>query len=137
MGVFLQIKVGTNSHFIAERETSYLVLADNQYYEGYCIHLLKEHYEQLTDLPKDIQLKLFQEVAHTAEVLFKSFSPVRINYACLGSECHHIHWHLVPRYDWDPEPTETIWTPTNHARKKFADVDRRAALVEKIRNVLR
>lgn len=129
-----QIKQGSNPHFIRELETSYLVLADNQYYEGFCIHLLKEHHEQLPSLPIEIQVKIFEEVATTAKILSQVFSPVRINYACLGNECHHIHWHIVPRYNWDPEPTEVIWTPSNFARKKLAEPERRLKLIEKIRS---
>lgn len=31
-----------------------------------------------------------------------AFYPDRINYAHLANAIHHVHWHVVPRYEKDP-----------------------------------
>jgi diadenosine tetraphosphate (Ap4A) HIT family hydrolase len=38
-----------------------------------------------------------------AEALRASFAPDRINYAHLANRTNHVHWHVVPRYEVDPE----------------------------------
>lgn len=32
-----------------------------------------------------------------------AFGPDRINYAHLANRTNHVHWHVVPRYEADPE----------------------------------
>ena len=37
----------------------------------------------------------------------------------------HLHWHLFPRYDWDPNPKGPIWetshTPRVASPQEYAD----------------
>jgi diadenosine tetraphosphate (Ap4A) HIT family hydrolase len=94
-----QIKSNQNPFFVAELEASYLVLADHQRYEGWCILLLKEHVEHLDQLALETQLQLFRDVAKTARAIRNAFHPVRLNYECLGNTLPHIHWHIIPRYE--------------------------------------
>jgi len=35
--------------------------------------------------------------------LATAFFPDRINYAHLANKRHHVHWHIVPRYEVEPE----------------------------------
>ena len=57
-----QIGLDTNPYYVTELSESYVVLADNQRYEGYCILLLKDHNEHLLDIPETRQKNLFQDV---------------------------------------------------------------------------
>jgi diadenosine tetraphosphate (Ap4A) HIT family hydrolase len=36
-----------------------------------------------------------------------------MNYEVLGNTVGHLHWHLFPRYEWDPNPKRPTWE-TNH-----------------------
>jgi diadenosine tetraphosphate (Ap4A) HIT family hydrolase len=103
------IKQGRNPDFVAELGESYVTLADEQAYRGYCILLLKAHEERLPSVPLDRQLRLYEDVARVADALDRELAPRRINYACLGNYLAHVHWHVIPRYADDPEPQHPIW----------------------------
>jgi diadenosine tetraphosphate (Ap4A) HIT family hydrolase len=48
-------------------------------------------------------------VSIVAAAIKRELQPARINYECLGNQLHHIHWHVIPRYADDPQPTQPIW----------------------------
>lgn len=50
-----------------------------------------------------------EEVAKTAEAITAVFQPVKINYAVLGNQLPHMHWHVIPRLVGDPAPREAVW----------------------------
>ena len=133
-----RIRRDDNPWFVEELGASYLVLADDQRYEGYAILLLKEHREQLVDLPRSVAATLFDDLMTVARAMTRAWHPRRLNYECLGNDLHHVHWHLVPRYDWDPDPRRPIWVrPLDelHAGSTPAQLDRlrgelRTALAE-------
>jgi hypothetical protein len=45
------IRRGANPDFVAALGESYVTLADEQAYRGYCILLLRDHHEHVADLP--------------------------------------------------------------------------------------
>jgi diadenosine tetraphosphate (Ap4A) HIT family hydrolase len=49
-----------------------------------------------------------------ARAIAAAFRPRKMNYEVLGNTVAHLHWHLFPRYDWDPNPKGPIWE-TSHA----------------------
>jgi diadenosine tetraphosphate (Ap4A) HIT family hydrolase len=126
-----------NPDFIAELSESYVTLADEQAYRGYCILLLKEHAEHLADLAWERQLRLWEDVARVAAVLRRELSPRRINYACLGNLLTHVHWHVIPRYPDDPEPQHPIWVRPLEERRAALDAAERRALIARLRQALR
>jgi diadenosine tetraphosphate (Ap4A) HIT family hydrolase len=48
-------------------------------------------------------------MAIVAEAVFRAFSPRKLNCELLGNSVSHLHWHIFPRYDNDPDPTMPIW----------------------------
>jgi diadenosine tetraphosphate (Ap4A) HIT family hydrolase len=128
-----------NPYLIAELETGYAVLADNQYYRGYTIFLAKQCVPELHDLPPDVRARFLTEMAQVAEAVFRAFEPRKLNYELLGNSVSHLHWHLVPRYADDPNPQWPIWS-----NKAFVDAPRRteidpeelASLRERVRRAL-
>ena len=131
-----EIRRGENPHFIAELSESYAVLADEQAYEGWCILLLKDHHEQLAALPLDRQSRLWDDVAKVAGAITRELKPVRINYENLGNQLHHIHWHVIPRYENDPQPTQPVWTRGREALQVFLKPDDEAKLIARLRHAL-
>ena len=43
----------------------------------------------------------------------------------------HIHWHVIPRYEWGPEPTRPIWVRPKEERKVGVVPDVLSELVSK------
>jgi diadenosine tetraphosphate (Ap4A) HIT family hydrolase len=131
------IREDRNPDYIAELAESYVTLADEQAYRGYCILLLKDHAEHLDELTWERQLRLWEDVARVAAVLRREVEPRRINYACLGNLLTHIHWHVIPRYADDPEAQHPIWVrPLAERRVTLPEADR-SALMGRLRKALR
>jgi diadenosine tetraphosphate (Ap4A) HIT family hydrolase len=131
-----QIKSICNPYFVSELEASYFVLADHQRYEGWCILLLKEHHEHLDQLPFEAQLLLFRDVARAARAVRSAFHPRRLNYECLGNSISHIHWHIIPRYDWDPQPESPIWVRPKEERYAGVLPERLSGLIADLKKHL-
>ena len=132
-----QIRDNSNPYFARELRESFVVLADSQRYEGYCILLLKSHRECLARLDKELQLRLYEDVIDVGRALNRAFSPLRINYECLGNALPHVHWHVIPRFDWDPQPESPIWVRPREERNVAVDEAHLAEIVSKLRNGLR
>lgn len=126
-----------NPDFVAELQESYVTLADEQAYRGYCILLLKDHHEHLADLPVERQLRLYEDVARVAAALRRELAPRRINYACLGNLLTHVHWHVTPRYPDDPEPQHPIWVRPLAERRVALPAPERQALIAQLKRALR
>jgi len=129
-------KAGRNADFVAELSESYVTLADEQAYRGYCILYLKDHQEDLAALSFERQGRLWDDVARVAAALRRELVPERINYACLGNMLRHVHWHVTPRYADDPEPQHPIWVRPLAERRVTLPGAERAELVKRLRKAL-
>jgi diadenosine tetraphosphate (Ap4A) HIT family hydrolase len=98
-----------NPYLIAELESGYAVLGDNQHYPGYTIFLSKQCVPELHELPPDLRSRFLDEMALVAEAVFRAFTPRKLNYELLGNGVSHLHWHLFPRYADDPNPRWPVW----------------------------
>ncbi|HEY8172481.1 MAG TPA: HIT family protein [Dehalococcoidia bacterium] len=128
-----------NPYLIAELETGYAVLADNQYIRGYTIFLSKTCVPELHELPGETRSRFLEEMALVAEAVFRAFSPRKLNYELLGNSVSHLHWHLFPRYADDPNPTWPVWNNDAFlatARDSRPDTAVLAALREPVRREL-
>lgn len=104
------IKEGNNPYFVAELETGYAVIGDFQFYKGYALFLCKEHVNELHELESKFRQKFLEEMSLVAEAAYKAFQPKKMNYELLGNRDSHLHWHLFPRYETDPEPKKMpVW----------------------------
>jgi diadenosine tetraphosphate (Ap4A) HIT family hydrolase len=102
-------RAGENPYFVHEFEHSLLVVGDHQFHRGYCLVLLKEHVRELHELNPDVQGQLWQEVMQAGRAVVRAFQPWKMNYACYGNAEPHVHWHLFPRYDREPDHTRNPW----------------------------
>lgn len=104
-----QAKAGAHPLHIADLKRTSVFLSENQGLQGWCVLVLRQHIEHMSDLSLDEQMSLFREVALVASAIRARFAPVRINYECLGNVVPHVHWHLIPRYGNDPDPKSPVW----------------------------
>ncbi len=117
-----QIKSDTNPYFVKELETGYVVIGDFQLFKGYSLLLCKEHVFELHDLDKDFKQKFLADMAKLAEAVQLAFKPKKLNYELLGNGDPHLHWHIFPRHENDPNPKGVTW-----------NVDREVRYSEKVR----
>ncbi len=101
--------IKTDRLLIRELDHSYLLLGDHQYFNGYCVVMYKNHVREMHDLPLHLQSKLMSEVVHAAKIINLAFRPWKINYSCYGNVVEHIHWHIFPRYQSDPDLRVHPW----------------------------
>ena len=98
-----------NPYLVAELETGYAVLADNQHIPGYTIFVSKTCVPELHDLSPGVRSRFLNEMALVAEAVFRAFAPRKLNYELLGNSVAHLHWHIFPRYEDDPNPQWPVW----------------------------
>jgi diadenosine tetraphosphate (Ap4A) HIT family hydrolase len=68
-----------------------------------------ENKGNFTDLTKEQQVKLMDEVSLASDVMNEVFNPDRINVAMIGNMTPQIHVHVICRYENDPHWPGTIW----------------------------
>ena len=100
---------GRNPYLIAEMEHTFFVVGDHQFHEGYSLVLLKDHLRELHDLAPKVQLEHFSEVMRATRAIQATFSPWKLNHACYGNGIPHVHWHIFPRYEHDPDHNRHPW----------------------------
>lgn len=110
------IRSGKNPHFVAETETGFVVLGDQQLFRGYTLFLCKEHKEELHELEPGFRKKFLWEMSEVAASVYKAFAPRKLNYELLGNTDHHMHWHIFPRHMDDPMPNRTVWNVPKEIR---------------------
>lgn len=124
---------GEHPGLVAELAESYALLAENQGALGWCVLVLKEHAEHLSELPADRQARLWDDVRRVAAAQRAVFGAVRINYECLGNLVAHVHWHVIPRHADDPQPRDPVWLWAKERQAgSVSDADRRE-LIKRLR----
>jgi len=91
------------AQLIHEFEHAYWVAAHNQYYQGYCLLIAKQHLREWHEVPENIALALHNNLRQVASKIHEAFAPHKINLASFGNAVEHLHWHIVPRYLSDPD----------------------------------
>jgi diadenosine tetraphosphate (Ap4A) HIT family hydrolase len=117
----LLCRQGQNPYLIHEFEHSFFVVGDHQFHHGYSLLLLKEHARELHELPPAVRTALFQEVMVAAQAMAKAFRPWKMNYACYGNTDPHVHWHLFPRYESDPDHRHHPWVHSAEFKDHLID----------------
>ena len=85
-------------------------MGPNQRYPGYCVLLCKiKEASELSDLPPEFRADFLADMARMAEAIQSVTDCYKLNYEALGNVCHHLHWHVFPRYADDPERLKPIW----------------------------
>jgi diadenosine tetraphosphate (Ap4A) HIT family hydrolase len=102
-------KEGGYSFLIHEFKHSFLYLGEHQFYPGYCVLVTKQHFKEMTDIPRDIRLEFFDEMTLTSKAIENVMQPTKMNLCSLGNVVPHMHWHYFPRFSSDPNFTNPPW----------------------------
>lgn len=105
----LAMPSGTDPDRLVDFPQSVIVLGRWQYYKGYCVAVARRHVRELHDLSRDEQHAFMDEVVAVGQTLAKSFRPRKLNVEMLGNQVPHLHCHLFPRYEVDPDHLKPVW----------------------------
>ena len=102
--------------FVADLPASVAVLSADQYYRGYTIVIAKTHATELFQLSDADGDAFVGDMRRVARAVAEAFAARKMNYELLGNTVPHLHWHVVPRYDWDENPKRPIWEHEHEPR---------------------
>lgn len=90
-------------------ETGYAVLSKYTFNKGYVLFLYKKHLTELHQIPIKERQEFLLEMSQVAEATLKATNADKMNYELLGNTEPHLHWHLIPRYKTESDPSNPIW----------------------------
>jgi diadenosine tetraphosphate (Ap4A) HIT family hydrolase len=78
------------------------------FHRGYVvvIHRGERHVTEMTDLLESDAMAYWGEVLRVAAAVTAAFQPMKMNLMLLGNALPHLHTHVVPRYETDPDAGE-------------------------------
>lgn len=126
-------RAGRSPHFVHEFEHSIFVVGDQQFHKGYSLLLLKEHVRELHELTPAAQAGLSRELMTAGRALVDAFGPWKMNYSCYGNVDPHVHWHLIPRYDTEPDHQNHPWLHAAEFKDHLIDAETARSLADRIR----
>src|SRR5437660_2203027 len=103
---------------------SVALLGPWQYYHGYCILVARAHVTELFHLDDATRHAYFDEMCLLARAVEECFQPRKLNYELLGNQVPHLHWHLFPRYQDDPEQLKPVWLALERAEQDPQEKER-------------
>jgi diadenosine tetraphosphate (Ap4A) HIT family hydrolase len=107
---------GRDLRKIYDLPTAIAVLWYDQYYPGHTLVIAKTHATELYHLPESESTQYCKDMVRVAKALAMALHPRKMNYELLGNTGPHLHWRLIPRYDWDPMPQRPVWEHTHEPK---------------------
>ena len=107
--IIKQTEAGQNNSLIYETPSAIVVAGDHQFFPGYCVVVAKRHVREMHDLPVGDALTLFEDVLQVGRAIQTEFDCLKMNYVSLGNVHEHLHWHVIPRYQSDPDHKDHPW----------------------------
>jgi diadenosine tetraphosphate (Ap4A) HIT family hydrolase len=119
---------------VADLPASVAVLGPDQFYRGYTLVIARTHARELYELTEPEAAQYFRDMLGVARAIATARGPRKMNYELLGNTVAHLHWHLFPRYQGDPNPQRPVWEHPHEPR--LATEQESAATVAEIRRHL-
>jgi diadenosine tetraphosphate (Ap4A) HIT family hydrolase len=76
----------------------------------------RSNISRISDLQKEDQLLLLEELDVSQKILLDLFHPTQLNVAAIGNKTPQLHIHVIARYSTDPAWPNTIWDHPVRAR---------------------
>ena len=84
---------------ICELATAKVYLFKEQSHPGRVIVAHKKHVSELVELTPEERAAYMEDIAKVANAMHEIFHPDKVNYGAYGDTGHHLHFHLVPKYE--------------------------------------
>ena len=88
-----------------------------QYYHGYCVLIARSPASELSQLGDAERRGYLDEMCLLARAIEECCRPRKLNYELLGNQVPHLHWHLFPRYQDDPDVLRPVWLTLDRAER--------------------
>ncbi len=118
---------------ICELETSKVYLFKEQSHLGRVVVAHKQHVGELVELSKEERAAYLEDVCKVANAVHEIFNPKKVNYGAYGDTGHHLHFHLVPKYE---DGYEWGGVFAMNPKEKFLSDEEYKEIIEKYRKVL-
>lgn len=128
--------IESDASLVYEFPHSYLLLGAHGFYRGYCVLVLKQHVRELHELDDATQIEFNRELMAATTAIAKAFTPWKINHASLANQVQHIHWHIIPRYQDDPDHRQHPWLHEQEFTQHHLSEDQKTKLIASIRGHL-
>src|SRR3954469_18707985 len=86
-----------------------VILVDDVNYPGFCRVVWNDHVKEMSDLNGAERALLNEAVCRVELALREVLAPTKVNLASLGNVVPHLHWHVIPRFDWDSHFPGPVW----------------------------
>ncbi len=130
------------TELVARFEHSYALLSQYQFFTGYCVLVSRVHANELHELPDAVRRGYLDEMHRLSQAIAAAFHPRKLNCELLGNQVPHPHWHIIPRYETDPDHLKPAWLAINRAERDLQEQTRligstnRLAIADRIRAAL-
>jgi diadenosine tetraphosphate (Ap4A) HIT family hydrolase len=115
---------------IGKLSVSTVFLFKEQTYRGRCNVVYKDHVKELFDLNDQDLAAFMNDVKMVAAAIDKAYQPNKINYGAYGDTLHHLHMHVVPKYEGKENWGSTF---EMNPGKTYLSDEEYAEMVEKIK----
>ena len=93
----------------------------------------KDHVKELFELDQDELAAFMNDVKKVAAAVDKAFQPNKINYGAYGDTLHHLHMHIVPKYEGKENWGSTF---EMNPGKTYLNRQRISEVIDKIKEAL-
>lgn len=88
---------------VCQMKSGYLYVFKEQSKRGRVILAHNKHVSELIELTDQERNDFFADVAAVAKAVHSIFHPNKVNYGAYGDTGHHLHFHIVPKYEGGDE----------------------------------
>jgi diadenosine tetraphosphate (Ap4A) HIT family hydrolase len=113
-----------DDEFVWQFPHSVAFLGPWQYYTGYSVLVSRRHVSELFHLEEEERKGYLDEMCRLARAIDQVARPPKLNYELLGNQVPHLHWHLFPRQENDPEYLKPVWLAIDRAERDSAEKER-------------
>ena len=103
-----QCRAGSCPRVVARMDSGWLVMAEQQVFDGYCLLLPDPVARHLNALTGARRTGFLADMARAGDALLAATQALRINYAMLGNAEPALHAHLFPRYATEPDTVRLL-----------------------------
>lgn len=119
--------------FVHSFKHTVLVVNWDQSYLGRSMLILKRHIPDFFRLASSELLATLSEIRQSEAAIRDAFGSDLMNYLFMGNRAGHVHLHLVPRYESDPNFGSSPFLETSRTLAPSLSDSRYRQLAEKIR----